>query len=88
MNIIVGMDRKELGREIALLRKQKGWTQTELAEKIGVSRAFVCNLERGTGGDPGIQKVFNILNLFSRTLEIREAGEPPTLDDLLEEQAL
>lgn len=82
------MNSQELGQKIALLRKQKGWTQTELAEKAGVSRAFVCNLERSTGGDPGIQKVLNILNLFSQTLEIGEAGEPPTLDDLLEEQAL
>lgn len=81
------MDKQELGNQIASLRKHKGWTQTEVAEKVGVSRAFVCNLERGIG-DPGIQKVLNILALFSKTLEIKEAGEPPTLDDLLEEQAL
>lgn len=88
MPIIIDMDRQEIGEKIALLRKQKGWTQTRMAEKIGVSRAFVCNLERGTGGDPGIQKVLAILALFSKTLEIKEAAEPPTLDDLLEEQSL
>lgn len=74
------MDKQELGKHIASLRKQQGWTQTAVAEKVGVSRAFVCNLERGIG-DPGIQKVLGILALLSRTLEIKEAGAPPTLDD-------
>ena len=82
------MDRQELGTQIAVLRKQKGWDQSELGRRAGVSRAFVCNLERGTGGDPGLQKVLNILNLFSKTLVITDRGEPPTLDDLLMEQAL
>lgn len=81
------MNKQDLGKHIASLRKQKGWTQTDMAEKVGVSRAFVCNVERGIG-DPGIQKVLNILALFSRTLEIKATAEPPTLDDLLEEQAL
>jgi transcriptional regulator with XRE-family HTH domain len=80
------MDRYEIGKTIASLRKQKGWDQTEMGKRAGVSRAFVCNLERGAGGDPGLRKVLGILALFSRTLEIREIGEPPTLDDLLEEQ--
>ncbi len=86
LNRIICMDRQELGIFIATLRKQKGWDQAETGKKAGVSRAFICNLERGTGGDPGLQKVLNILALFSRTLEIREVGEAPTLDDLLKEQ--
>ncbi len=84
--IIISMDQQELGKHIASLRKQKGWDQSEMGRKAGVSRAFVCNLERGTGGDPGLRKVLRILALFSRSLEIQEVGEPPTLDDLLEEQ--
>ncbi len=80
------MDRQKIGKHIASLRKQRGWDQTEMGRRAGVSRAFVCNLERGVGGDPGLRKVLRILALFSRTLEIREVGEPPTLDDLLEEQ--
>jgi len=73
------MDRQELGTQIAVLRKQKGWDQSEMGRRAGVSRAFVCNLERGTGGDPGLQKVLNILNLFSKTLVITDRDEPPTL---------
>ncbi len=81
------MKRQEIGKQVALLRRQKGWDQAELARRAGVSRAFVCNLERGKGGDPGLQKVLNILALFSLTLEIQEEDTPPpTLDELLEEQ--
>lgn len=80
------MNHQKIGKHIASLRKQRGWDQAEMGRRAGVSRAFVCNLERGTGGDPGLRKVINILALFSRSLEIREDGEPPTLDDLLEEQ--
>lgn len=73
------MDRQELGTQIAVLRKQEGWDQSEMGRRAGVSRAFVCNLERGTGGDPGLQKVLNILNLFSKTLVITDRDGPPTL---------
>ena len=79
MHKILSMDRQELGTQIAVLRKQKGWDQSEMGRRAGVSRAFVCNLERGTGGDPGLQKVLNILNLFSKTLVITDRDEPPTL---------
>lgn len=85
---IIVMDKQKLGKKIVSLRKQKGWSQAELGRKAGVSRAFICNLERGVGGDPGLQKLLNILALFSKTLEIKDIGEPPTLDDLLEEQEL
>lgn len=82
------MDHHELGKHIAALRRARGWDQTEMGRRAGVSRAFVSNLERGTGGDPGVRKVLKILALFSRTLEIQNVGEPPTLDELLEEQGL
>ena len=29
------------------LRQKKGWTQQELADRAGYTRATVCNLERG-----------------------------------------
>lgn len=80
------MNAQDIGRQIALLRREQDWSQTELAQRAGVSRAFVCNLERGTGSDPGLRKILNILELFSSTLTIVEQDAPPTLDDLLAEQ--
>jgi transcriptional regulator with XRE-family HTH domain len=34
------------GGELRTGRKQRGWTQTELAERLGVSQGYVCLLER------------------------------------------
>src|SRR5437588_12765893 len=37
----------DLGRRIARLRRQLGWTQQELADRISISRAAVSHLESG-----------------------------------------
>ncbi len=38
---------KQVGNTISTIRKQKGWTQKELAEKLHVSNAAVSKWERG-----------------------------------------
>lgn len=42
------MDRQALAYRIRAFRKLKGFTQTELAELLGVSIAIVGTIERGT----------------------------------------
>ncbi len=76
------MNRIELGDKIADLRRQHGLSQAELEGRVGVSRAFLCNLERGAASEPGLQKIINLLNYFSCELEIRPKTKLPTLDDL------
>ena len=39
--------RKQLGRNLRLLRLSKDWTQEELAERLGVSVNFLSFMERG-----------------------------------------
>jgi len=45
------MDDKEflekLGQRIAQLRKEKGWTQVEFAEKLGIQRTALARIEVG-----------------------------------------
>ena len=41
------MDNKKVGKFICELRKEKGWTQDELAEKLFVDRTMVSKWERG-----------------------------------------
>ena len=41
------MDSKKVGKFICELRKEKGWTQDELAEKLFVDRTMVSKWERG-----------------------------------------
>lgn len=37
-----------IGAAVRQIRKSKGVSQVELAEKIGVSQAMLCQIERGT----------------------------------------
>ena len=42
------MEQKEtLGKRIARLRKEKGLTQEQLAEKIGTKKSFISRVEKG-----------------------------------------
>jgi transcriptional regulator with XRE-family HTH domain len=36
-----------LGNRIRTLRKKRGWTQVEMAEKVGIDRSFLADVERG-----------------------------------------
>ena len=40
------MDNKKFGQFILKLRKEKGWTQLELAEELYISQAQVSRLEK------------------------------------------
>lgn len=39
-----------LGSQIAIARRQAGWTQVELAERLGVTPALVARIEKGSPG--------------------------------------
>lgn len=36
-----------LGERIRKLRKKRGWTQAVMAEKVGIDRSFLADVERG-----------------------------------------
>jgi putative transcriptional regulator len=55
------------------LRAEQGWSQADLAEKLGVSRQTVNALERGKY-DPSLPLAFRIARLFGRAIE--EIFEP------------
>ncbi len=58
---------------LAELRDEKGWSQGDLAEKLGVSRQTINALERGKY-DPSLPLAFKIARLFKRSIE--EIFEP------------
>lgn len=39
--------RNKFGKNIRELRKQKGWSQETLAEKVGLHRTYISVVERG-----------------------------------------
>ena len=53
------MDQKRIGRFIAAMRRQKGLTQRQLAEALGVSNRTVSKWECGDG----LPELANILPL-------------------------
>lgn len=53
---------------LAELREKHGWSQGDLAEKLGVSRQTVNALERGKY-DPSLPLAFKIARLFNRSIE-------------------
>jgi len=50
---------KEIGARIQSLRKQRGYTQEELADKMNVSIQMISNLERGNKAI----RIDNLINL-------------------------
>ena len=52
-----------LGDKITKLRKQNGWSQEELAEKLGISRQSVSKWESGQS-IPDIDKIIRMSGLF------------------------
>lgn len=50
------------------LRADKGWTQAELAERLGVSRQTVISIERGRF-DPSLPLAFQIAEVFGKSIE-------------------
>jgi transcriptional regulator with XRE-family HTH domain len=36
-----------LGKRIQALRRKKGWTQTDLAVRLGMNRGHISDIERG-----------------------------------------
>jgi putative transcriptional regulator len=53
---------------VADLRAEHGWTQADLAQRIGVSRQSVNAIETGKF-DPSLPVAFRLAELFELTIE-------------------
>lgn len=86
------MDSKKFGNFIATLRKEKGWTQAELAEKLRVTDKAVSRWERGLGF-PDINTVkpladalgVSIIELMQSERELEEEVEQEKSAEIIEE---
>ncbi len=54
--------------DLAARRAERGWTQADLAERLGVSRQTVISIERGRF-DPSLPLAFAIARAFERPIE-------------------
>lgn len=64
----------EFREKLRFLRKEKGFTQEELAEKLCVSRTAVSKWESGRGL-PSIESLRDIASLFSLSIDELISGE-------------
>jgi len=81
------MDAGKTGTLIAALRKEKGWSQKELAERLGVTNKAVSRWETGRGYPdvellPLIAKELDIT--ISELLEGERSPEPPQAEPQME----
>jgi transcriptional regulator with XRE-family HTH domain len=56
-----------LGHRIRQLRNQRGWSQVVAAEKIGLDRSFLADVERGRR-NISIRNLYLIARGFQKTL--------------------
>lgn len=52
---------RRLARKIYKVRKEKGWTQEKLAERVGVSTTFIGYIETGYR-IPNLKMIYKIAN--------------------------
>jgi XRE family transcriptional regulator of biofilm formation len=71
-----------IGDRVKELRKEKGISLTELADKAGVAKSYLSSLERNLQQNPSIQfleKISNVLNVPTQTF-LLDALEQKTVD--------
>lgn len=78
----------DIGQEIRKKRKLCKITQGGLAKSLGMSRTTLSQIESGTVQEIGVRKLLRILDSLGLELRVRSAGQPPTLEELQEEQKL
>jgi len=62
---------QRFGLRLRALRKKRGWTQVEMAEKLGVDRSYISDMERGKK------------NVCLPTLEVIAKGTGITISQVL-----
>jgi transcriptional regulator with XRE-family HTH domain len=59
--------RVRLGNRVRTLRRQRGWTQVEMAEMLGVDRSYLSEIETGKK-DPSLRVLKTIADGFKLSL--------------------
>jgi len=80
------MNFKELGGNIALMRKDKKISQEQMARDLNISRATISALENARMGDIGIRKILQIIDYLGYELAFKEKSAFPTFEELRDER--
>jgi transcriptional regulator with XRE-family HTH domain len=77
----------DIGKEIRQVRKSRKISQAEIAAALGMSRTTIGQIENGSVQEIGVRKLIRLLEFLGLELRVRPAGQPPTLEDLREEES-
>ena len=53
---------------VKILRKNAGWSQQDMAERLGISRQSIISIERGRY-DPSLDLAIRIAQIFDKPVE-------------------
>jgi HTH-type transcriptional regulator / antitoxin HipB len=84
-DIVIVRTARDLGAAVRDARLRHGWTQAELADRIGVSRQWVISLERGKASaelGPALRAIAT-LGMVADLVDTPPAGARIDLDRLL-----
>jgi HTH-type transcriptional regulator / antitoxin HipB len=80
------LDILTIGSEVAARRRSLRLSQSEVANRAGISRATLDALENGRAGEHGYSKITRLLSVLGLELKLQPASsQRPTLDELIEE---
>jgi transcriptional regulator with XRE-family HTH domain len=78
------VDDLRLGRSVRVLRRHRGWRQTDLAAAAGSSQAAISRLERGEGGGLSLAALRRLATALGARLDVRLDWQGGGLDRLLD----
>lgn len=84
----------ELGEAIKALRKQRGWTQGDLAKEVGISQQFLSQVEKGKRGlhSSILEKIYSVFSangnlpeLLFLTLSVKKGTKSKWMNTIISE---
>jgi HTH-type transcriptional regulator / antitoxin HipB len=76
----------DIGRELKDARKRVQISQSDLAGRLGMSRATISALEGGRCVEIGVRKLMALLELVGLELTVAARQRRPTIDELRAER--
>ncbi len=79
------MNLQDIGQRIRDTRRDRKLTQAALASQLGMSRATISGIERGTVRDIGVRKLMRVCDALGLELRVQSQQKRPSLSDLQRE---
>ncbi|CAK2854823.1 type II toxin-antitoxin system antitoxin HipB [Vibrio splendidus] len=71
---------KQLADMMLLMRQKNGWTQSELAKKVGIKQATISNFENNPNKTT-LSTFFKLVQAMDLTLSIQEKSQVASLNE-------